>query len=314
MKKPPSYLDAWLIAFLALMIAASIIAAHGAYVFFRYLLDPPIAALATAVTAAGIPALDAAGTLEQKRGRAALYWLGAFVFLGMETLANYFSGQAVFLANVLQAFAGKSGADLVWLAEQPAGRVLVVIYLAMPSLIVAYFAYAAASRWRSIRDARAAFANRLRRSGQLRALIVKLSRIVRELRAGLASAQADVARLSQEARESFAGHARETAELREQITQARERSAQAQAEAAKSREQLEQARELAREKIAEVAKLHEQPANEAPTRARVVAYVREQLATGRSRLDVARELGFADNTLRGWMDAEQPVNGVEVLN
>lgn len=298
MKKPPSYFNAWLIAFLALMIAASIIAAHGAFIFFSYLLDPWVAALATAVTAAGIPALDAAGTLEQKRGRAALYWLGALVFLGMETLANYFSGQAVFLANVLEAFAGKSGADLVWLAQQPAGRVLVVIYLAMPSLIVAYFAYAAASRWRTIREARAAFANRSRRSSQLRALVVKLSRIIRELRAGLASAQADVARLTQEARERLANHAREVTELREHLTQARERSAQAQIEAAELRERV-----------------HEpivRPASDPPTRAALVAYVRERVANGASLAEVSRETGWPESSLRGYL--KEVTNGVEVLN
>lgn len=300
MKRLPSYLDPWLIAFLALMIAASIIAAHGAYIFFSYLLDWWVAALATAVTAAGIPALDAAGTLEQKRGRAALYWLGAFVFLGMETLANYFSGQAVFLANVLQAFAGKSGADLVWLAQQPAGRVLVVIYLAMPSLIVAYFAYAAASRWRSIRDARATFANRSRRSSQLRALVVRLTRIVRELRASLANARAEFERVSRQLHEAHTTHARALTELREQIATSQQMAREAQLEAAKLREHPREP--------------FPWPASEPPTRARVVAYVREQMAGGRSRLDVARELGFADATLRGWMEAEQPVNGVEVLN
>lgn len=300
MKKPPSYLDAWLIAFLALMVAASIIAAHGAYIFFSYLLDWWVAALATAVTAAGIPALDAAGTLEAKRGKAALYWAGAFIFLGMETLANYFSGQAVFLANVLQAFAGKSGADLVWLAEQPVGRVLVVIYLAMPSLIVAYFAYAAASRWRSIRDARAIFANRSRRSSQLRTLVVKLTRMVRELRAGLAQARAEYERVSRSLHEAHTAHARSLTELREQIAAAQAQARDAQTETAKLREHPREP--------------SVQPANDPPTRTRIVAYLREQLATGRSRLDVSRELNIADATLRGWMDAEQPVNGVEVLH
>lgn len=38
------------------------------------------------------------------------------------------------------------------------------------------------------------------------------------------------------------------------------------------------------------------------------------MISGRSRLDVARELNIADATLRGWMEAEQPVNGVEVLH
>lgn len=300
MKKTPSYLDAWLIAFLALMVAASIIAAHGAYVFFRYLLDPPIAALATAVTAAGIPALDAAGTLEQKRERAALYWLGAFVFLGMETLANYFSGQAVFLANVLQAFAGKSGADLVWLAEQPAGRILVVIYLAMPSLVVAYFAYAAASRWRTIREARTTFAN----NGQFRTRTARrmrgLRRAVRELRASLAHVRAEYERAARNLHEAHTTHARSLTELREQIAVAQAQARDAQAEAAKLHEQ-------AREPSA-------RPANDPPTRARIVAYLRAQLAAGRSRLDVSRELNIADATLRGWMEAEQPMNGVEVPN
>lgn len=289
-QRPPSYFDAWLVAFLALMVAASVIAAHGAYIFFSYLLDWWVAALATAVTAVGIPALDAAGTLEPRRGRAALYWLGALVFLAMETLANYFSGQAVFLANVLEAFAGKDGADLVWLAQQPAGRVLVVIYLAMPSLIVAYFAYAAASRWRMIHEVRATFANRSRRSTELRALVVRLARAVRGLRDELADVRGAYTRLASE-------RTREATDLREQMEQARAKAREAQAEVAKLREQSREPSIW--------------PASEPPTRTRVVAYAREQVESGRRHSEVARELGFADATLRGWMEAS---NGVELLN
>lgn len=302
--KKPSYIDPWLGIFLALMIAASFIAAHGAYTFFRYLLDPWVAALATAVTAAGIPALDAAGTLETRRGKAALYWSGALVFLAMETLANYFSGQAVFLTNVLQAFAGKEGADLVWLAQQPAGRVLVVVYLAMPSLIVGYFAYAAASRWRTIREARAVFASRSRRSSQIRALVVRLARVVRELRAELAVVRARLEEGLRIAREGAAEQARLLGQERDRATDLKR--------------QLAESQQAVRELSAEAASIREQareplvlPASEPPTRARVVAYVREQMTAGRSRLDIARELGFQDSTLRSWMEA---TNGVEILN
>lgn len=292
--KKPSYIDPWLIVFLILMCVASIIAAHGAYVFFCYLLEPGIAVLATVVTAAGIPALDVAGTLEQKKSRAALYWLGAFTFLGMETLANYFSGQAIFLANVLQAFAGKEGADLVWLARQPAGRVLVVVYLAMPSLIVAYFAYAAASRWRTIREARAVFAKDGRSRARTARRLRGLRRMARELQTEIASARAKLEEGLRVARDSAAEQARLSQQDRER--------------AADLKRQLAESQQAVRELSAEAASLRVQvqapfdlPASEPPTRARIVAYVREQLAAGRSQLDIARELDIADATLRGWL-------------
>lgn len=297
MKKPPSYLDAWLLAYTALMLIATLIAAHGAFVFFSYLLPPAFAVLATVVTAGSIPALDAAGTLERSRRRW-LYWFGAGTFLLMETLANYFSAQAVFVANVRQALAQWPSADLVRIAEHPAGRALVVLFLAMPSGIVAYFAYILAERVRTIRKARDTFANRSRRSGQLRALVVKLSRIIRELRAGLASAQADVARLTQEARERLTIHAREVAELREHLAQAQRTTREAQAEAAKLREQP-------REPIIRTA-------NEPPTRAVLVTYVRERVANGASLAEVSRETGWPESSLRGYL--KEATNGVEVLN
>lgn len=311
--KRPTYADPWLVAYAALMLIATLIAAHGAYTFFSYMLPPLFAILATVVTAGSIPALDAAGTLERSHKRW-LYWLGAALFLLMETLANYFAAQAVFVANVRRALAEWPAADLVRIAEHPAGRALVVLFLAMPSGIVAYFAYILAERVRSIREARASFAHRSRRSSQLRGLVVKLARMVREVRTSLVHARAEFERVSRQLHEAHTSHARSLTELREQLAAAQAQAREAQVEAAKSREQLEQARELAREKCVEVAKLHEQPANDPPTRTRIVAYLREQLATGRSRLDVSRELNIADATLRGWMEAEQPVNGVEVLN
>lgn len=134
---------------------------------------------------------------------------------------------------------------------------------------------------------------------QRRALIRRLMRIVRELRVSLANAQALISDQAREFRESRLLAARESGELREQLEQARAQAREAHAEVAKLREQARDPRNI--------------PANDPPTRARVVAYVREQVDGGRSRLDVARELGFADATLRGWMEAE-PVNGVEVLN
>jgi hypothetical protein len=305
----PSYADPWLAVFLALMTAASIIAAHGAYVFFTYLLDPWVAALATAVTAVGIPALDAAGTLEGRRSRAVLYWVGAFTFLGMETLANYFSGQAVFLANVLRAFAGKEGADLVWLAQEPAGRVLVVIYLAMPSLIVAYFAYAAASRWRMIRDARANFASRRHSRARTAQRLRGLRLDVRGLRNEIAAGGEVYEELKRTMRDNRLAAAREIEELREKLEQSTQAVRGAQ----------QQARDVAqvlREREVEIKELREQAAqpfnlfaNEPPTRARVLAYVREQMEAGRSRSEVARELGFPEATLRNWMEA---TNGIEV--
>jgi hypothetical protein len=48
-----------------------------------------------------------------------------------------------------------------------------------------------------------------------------------------------------------------------------------------------------------------------PTRARIVAYVREQVEAGRSRSEVARELNISEATLRNWMEA---TNGIEVTH
>lgn len=298
-QRPPSYLDPWLAAFLLLMVAASIIAAHGAFIFFGYLVEPWVAALATTVTAVGIPALDAAGTLE-KTWKRWLYWAGGLLLLGMETLANYFAGQAVFAARVAERFAGQTGVDLADLAQRPIGRVLVVVYLALPSLIVAYFAFAAASRWRMIREARAKLAGHSRRAGQLRATIRRLVIAVRGLRENLASAKAAISDMDRKAREDRLVAAREAEEHREHLEQARAQIREAKAETASLREQLREPSIW--------------PAQEPPTRARVVSYVREQMEGGRSRLDISRELNIADGTLRSWMEAEQPSNGVGSLN
>jgi hypothetical protein len=300
----PSYADPWLGCFIALMTAASIIAAHGAYIFFTYLLDPWVAALATAVTAVGIPALDAAGTLEARRSRAVLYWIGAFVFLGMETLANYFSGQAVFLANVLRAFAGKEGADLVWLAQEPAGRVLVVIYLAMPSLVVAYFAYAAASRWRMIRDARAKVTQGSQRSRELRTTVRRLIVKVRGLYDELASQQDLLADLSYKAHEDRLVSARDTDELRKQLDQVTQARAEIEQAVRGAQQQARDVAQVLREREAELAQLKEEAAQafilEDLDR---VAIARALLDRGASQRETARLVGMAEATLRNRLKA-----------
>src|SRR5688500_16469671 len=98
----------WLFALLALL--ASIISAHGAWVFFGYLVDSWLAAIFTAVIALGIVGLDAAATVERHRGRRAAYVGGMSLFLAMEVLANYFAGQASFVLKVRTALAAAPGA------------------------------------------------------------------------------------------------------------------------------------------------------------------------------------------------------------
>jgi hypothetical protein len=319
-QRPPSCLDPWLAAFLLLMVAASVIAAHGAFVFFGYLVEPWVAVLATTVTAVGIPALDAAGTLE-KTWKRWLYWAGGLLLLGMETLANYFAGQAVFATRVAERFAGQVGVDLAYLAEKPIGRVLVVVYLALPSLIVAYFAFAAASRWRVIRDARAKVAQGSQRSRELRATVRGLIADVRGLRSEIAKGGEVYHELKHKAREDYLVSTREAQELREQLEQATQGRTELEQAVRGAQQQARDVSQTLREREEEIKELREQVreplalfASEPPTRARVIAYVREQMAAGRSRLEVARELGFADGTLRSWMEAEQSSNGVESLN
>lgn len=161
------YLDMRLALFALLALLSSIISAHGALVFFGYLVDPWLAVVFTVVIALGIIGLDAAATLERHASKRAAYIGGMALFLGMEVLANYFAGQASFVSKVREALIEKSpNADLLVItAEYPTvTRVLVVLFLSLASIAVAAFVFAASLRVAQIRSgATTALADRLRR-------------------------------------------------------------------------------------------------------------------------------------------------------
>lgn len=198
MKTLRTYLDARLLLFLALAIGASVISSHGAYQFFLYLVDDWLAAVFIGVVALGIIGLDAAGTLE--RGwRRAPYYVGMGVFLLLETLANYFAGQAGFVARIVAKLPPSS--DLRTIAEQhPAvTRLLVVLFLAMASIAVALFTFAAATRFGQIRagqtDRLGRILARLRR--RYSAVVGMLHAARKELAQAAADLQARVQELAQ---------------------------------------------------------------------------------------------------------------------
>src|SRR5512145_285087 len=144
-----TYLDARLLLFVSLATGASVISAHGACSFFGFLAPAWLAAVFTGVVAVGIIGLDAAGTLEPSRWKRMLYYSGMSFFLVLETLANYFSGQAAAAERIIAALAVSApGSDLLAIARNApiVMRVLVVLYQATASLAVAFFTFAAATR------------------------------------------------------------------------------------------------------------------------------------------------------------------------
>lgn len=148
------YADPRLLLFIVLAALASVISAHGAWVFFGYLVAPELAAVFTAVLALGIVGLDAAATLETHPSKRAAYIGGMVLFLVMEVLANYFAGQASFVSKVQKALAASApGADLLTITALYPGltRALVVLFLSLASIAVAAFVFAAANRVAQIR-------------------------------------------------------------------------------------------------------------------------------------------------------------------
>ncbi len=115
-----------------------------------------------------------------------------------------------------------------------------------------------------------------------------------QLQALLDAATADLAqarRRGDNLRERLAVAEQSAASGSTDAAQARERAANREEEIARLRELLAEARE-------QIMVFGDTP----PTQARVVTYVREQLASGRSLLDTARELGFSESTVRGWVN------------
>lgn len=147
---------------------------------------------------------------------------------------------------------------------------------------------------------------------QLAALLVDLA-TVREQATNTSEEAASLRGQLTDLREQAANGEARAANLHEEVIQLREQATNTSEEAASLREQLTnteaahaKATREARERVTslrgEVDQLQTALANYVPTRANVISYAREQLAGGRSRLDVARALGFPEATLRGMLD------------
>lgn len=105
----------------------------------------------------------------------------------------------------------------------------------------------------------------------------------------------------------------ETAQLRERLASSAKAVASESTEAAAARERAANADATLADREREIAHLREELAEAReqvmifgetpPTQARVLAYVREQMDEGRALLDIARELGFSESTVRGWVKA-----------
>jgi septal ring factor EnvC (AmiA/AmiB activator) len=335
--------DARLILFATLAAGASVIAAHGSWVFFGYLVDPALAAVFVGVVALGIIGLDAAATLDRHRWRRAAYLAGMVLFLLMETLANYFAAQATFVGKVVEKMRETPGSDLarIVLHEPFWSRMLVVLFLSLASLAVAAFTFAAANRVGQIRasvatsDAERAKAREqrsrtARRMWQMRVslrelarganhTVAKLEDMVRRLREQIAERDADVASLqSQLATQSkrladaeakngsqYDGFAAELAERDETIEQLRgeiREGKQAFANEVRLNDKQEDTIAALRAELDQArAELEQRPASVPPTRANVIVYARERMSTGASLNETARELGWTESTLRGWL-------------
>lgn len=293
------YLDGWLILFMALAALASLIASHGSRVFFGYLVDAWLAWVFTAVLAIGIVGLDAAATLEPIWWKRWMYLAGMLLFLAMETLGNYFAGQAVFVARVRAALAGSPDSDLLTIATTSPGasRGLVVLFLALASVAVAFFTFAAATRAKQLAQPRSVS----RRVRQLRALARRLARSLRSARAESAQAQANLAQAQATAahQQTVTAHQEaELAQLRAALDTAQRQAAQqAEAYAAGLRRQE-----------AEIARLRDAAAQPPdPDQVDLLAIARVLRDRGLSSRETASLLRMPEATMRGKLKS---TNGV----
>lgn len=304
------YLDARLALFAVLAIGASFIAAHGSLGFFSFIVgttdqgDPAaLAWLYMLVVAVGIIGMAAGGAMSMGWERAG-YYAGMLLFLVLETLANYFFGQEHFTARVVADVA--SGSDLAGLARDPFwGRFLVVLYLSLASIAVAAFTHKAAHRFAELRTAIEAEDEQVARVADLDAEIASLRDDLQQHKDGIANRDKSVAswRATAEKAIDEARGLEETIEqIRGELREARTGFAEevrASDERAEQVAKLEAANRALRAELADArAGWEERPS--APTRAAVVAYSMEQQRAGRSRSEVAKELGFAEGTIREW--------------
>jgi hypothetical protein len=185
------YWDAPLAAFVLVMVAAATITSHGTYVFYRYILPAELALAATLVLTLGIPLLELAAVLDRpQRGR---YVTGMVVLLVMEAAAQYLQGQAHFVTRVLAQFPSPDGVDLAWFAQLPWGRLLPILYLALLSIVVVYFGYAASARIRDLRVNALKHAQQAESLAQLEVAVAQRDVQLMPLRANLATLEETIA-------------------------------------------------------------------------------------------------------------------------
>lgn len=298
----PYLRDARLWLFVVLAIGASILSSHGAYQFFQYLVSDELALVFIFVVALGIIGLDAAGTLE-KGWRAAAYYGGMAFFLVLETLANYFAGQAGFVAQIVAKLPPSS--DLRAIAEQSPAvtRMLVVLFLSLASVAVALFTFAATARFQQLRtgqDAslRARFA---RLFAQRRVLVRALVATLRAERQRFAFEQATLRAGNDEVRAELETVRGQFAQERERATANANRAAQevtairaeletVRAESTPLRAQFAAVRASEETVRAELAKVR----TDKETADRQISTVRAELSTVRADLDEARTLAQLD--------------------
>jgi hypothetical protein len=128
------------------------------------------------------------------------------------------------------------------------------------------------------------------RPRELRGLVRRLVRTLRDVRATALAQASNLADTSQQ----FAHAIGELAQAREELAQCQQLLAEVRAEAEHLREQHQRV-------TRDLEVLHEQYAQPVIGRSQLLAYVRAQLAIGRSLSEIGRELEFTESTLRGWL-------------
>jgi hypothetical protein len=240
------YWDAPLAAFVVVMVAAATITSHGTYVFYSYILPAELALAATLVLTLGIPLLELAAVLDRpRRGR---YVSGMIVLLVMEAAAQYLQGQAHFVTRVLDQFPDPRGVDLASFAQLPWGRLLPILYLALLSIVVVYFGYAASARIRDLRANHLEYTQHASALAQLEEAVAQRDAQLVQYRAKLPTLQDTIAQRDAQLVQLRANHATLEDTIAEQDQRAAAEVARLQAivaqrdsELARLREELAQA-------------------------------------------------------------------------
>lgn len=248
---------------------------------------PAARAAAVVVELAAVALLVGAGALAHLDEAARAWANRALVaVLSVQALANLSAGYLRGGRETLALFAGSN--ELASYAV--AATLWFAVNLAVPGLILCLskLLERLIAAWQNASDL------------PLRELVASLRELVAGKDRLLASATADLslARESEtELREqienlsgSIAHESAAAANVLSVLTSKKEELARRESELANLKKQLEEARE-------EASGLREL----APTQARIVAYVREQMGDGRSLLEIAREIGFSESTVRGWL-------------